>query len=251
MYLGNPSLPISVEVDKARELAEKALRERNWKDFSIEAAKLIFVPYYFFEYNTYSEKEREGEKVVSGVERGKLVLNPETTEIMEGIAEQLPEEKALVHEIPDGLEFEAKKPALKEKDAENICRLKTAEKLGKPIEKVSVMNVGLFYVPLWELGVKLREEQLSLYVSAVNGSVLEEESIPYREKTAAEITRETLQELREPKAWVQYSKELLQLITKRKKGGEKSDMLGTIRQNKTWLITIILVIVLLIVMFWL
>jgi len=251
MYLGNPSLPISIDAENAVQIAENAIKERNWKDFSIAGKKIVFVPYYFFEYSTYSEKEQEGEKIVSSVEKEKAVLNPETTEIMEGIAEAIPNEKEMVNEIPEDMDFEVKKTSLDEKNAEKLCRLKMAEKLSKPIDKVDVMRVGMFYAPLWEISARIREKEVVMQLSAVNGQIKDAESLPSREKTAAEITNETLEELKHPKAWVKYSKELLELVAKSGKQEEGKGISIGFGKNKVWLLSIILLIVLIALFFFL
>jgi hypothetical protein len=249
MFLGTPALPIKIGADKARELLEKAFRARNWKDASVEAEKLVLVPYYFFEYAAYREKEKAGERIVSKVERGKLVLDAEKAEVVEGIAEQLPEEKEMLRELPEGIKLELKKAPLEEKEARKICLFKTAEKLARAIDKVSIMNLRPFYFPLWEMQARINGEKLALHLSAVNGAILEEKDIPVREKTAAEITKETLEELRNPKAWVQYSRDLVRLVTGGRQGGPKAGALKGIWENKVWLVTIALIIILLVVVF--
>ena len=243
MYLGNPSIPISIDLDKAKDIVEQALKKRNWKDISIESGKILFVSYYFFEYSCFDEEERQGEKLVKNVQRGRLVLNPETNEIMEGVAEQLPKEGEMQHELPEFEEFEVKKPSLKAKNARKIALLKTAELLEKPAERVEIMDLHLFYIPIWEIKAKVKEQEVTINLSAANGQIIEEEKLPFREKTAGEITRETLNELKEPKAWVKYSKELIQLIRKKRGKGKG------VKIKNSWLITIFLIIILLIVIF--
>ena len=244
MYLGDPSLPISVDEEKAKQLVEQALKKRNWKEVSIEETKLVLVPYYLFDYVSYSEKEHHGEQVVEEVEKGRLVINPETMEVMQGIADSL-DESSLTNEISSHEEFEIRKPKLKGKNAEKICQLKTAQLLERPAEKVMVEKVKLFYIPLWEIKAKFHNQEALLLVSAVSENVLEEEKLPFREKTNADIVNETLEELQNPKAWVRYTKELIELAAKGKTGGP--GVFSKIGGNWLWIITAVLLIILIIV----
>jgi hypothetical protein len=246
MYLGNPSLPISVDANAAKELATSVLKKRNWKDVSINSVKVVYTPYYLFDYVSYSEKETQGQDIVSGVEKGRLVLNPETTELVEEGISSI-NEREFSNEIPDGTEFELRKASLGGKSAEKVCQLKTAEKLARPIEKVLVENARLFYIPIWEIKAQIDEQEIELHIGAVNQGVLDEEKIPTREKTDSELVKEALNELKDPKAWVRYSREILGMASTRKRGRGSSELLDSLREKPLRIITIVLIIILIIV----
>ncbi len=246
MYLGNPSLAISVDAEAARELAETALKKRNWKDVSINSLKIIYTPYYLFDYVSYSEKEQKGEEIVSGVEKGRLILNPETAELVEEGVSAI-NENEFSNEIPDGTEFELRKPSLGGKSAEKVCQLKTAEKLARPAGKVIVENARLFYIPVWEVKAQIEEKEIVLHLGAASHGVLDEEKLPEKEKTSSELVNEALRELKDPKAWVRYSRELLGLAVKRRRGRNSSALLDSFREKPLWIITAVLIIILIIV----
>ncbi|MAG21926.1 MAG: hypothetical protein CL943_01290 [Candidatus Diapherotrites archaeon] len=243
-------MPIAVSADKAKELIQTALASRNWKDIFVEKTKLFLVPYYFFEYHTYSEKEHNGEKIVSEVKKGVLVLDPETSEIVKGIAESLPPEKQMMREIPQEQEFEIKKAKLEIGGAKKIALLKTAEMIEKPLDKVSILNLKKFYVPLWEMSGKIAKQDIVVHISAVDGNILEEDLLPYREKSAKEITKEALNELKDPKTWLKYTQELVEMAG-RNRGGERSALMETIMANRYRVASVILVIVLIIIVLFL
>lgn len=247
MYLGNPSLPISVDAGTARELAKTALKKRNWKEVSVISLKLVYTPYYLFDYVSYSEKEHKGQDIVSDVEKGRLILNPETAELIaEGVSAI--NENEFSNQVPEGIEFELRKPSLGGKSAERVCQLKTAEKLAKPAEKVIVENARLFYIPVWKVKVQIEEKEIVLHLGAASQGILGEEKLPTREKTGSELVNEALDELKDPKTWVRYSRELLGMAVKKRRGGRSnSSPLDSLREKPLWIITIVLIIVLIIV----
>ncbi len=248
MFLGNPSLPVLIDGKKAGELLKNAFAEKNWKEISVSAEKLILVPYFLFEYSTYREEERHGEKIVTGVERKQLVLNPETNDIVEDVAESLPSEREMLNEIADEIKLEVKKSGLDEERAEKICQLKTAELLEQPLNRIIIENVLKFYAPLWEMRVLIGEQQIMLHVSASSGNIVEKGKIPHREKSAEEIARETFNELKDPKAWLRYSKEIIELASK----GEHTEALkikNFVSGHLLWAVLLILTAALLFVIF--
>ena len=250
MFLGNPSLPISIDGGKARESVEAAISQRNWKEFSVNLAKLILVPYYFFEYSTYTEEEKGSEKIVAGVERGRLVFNPETSEVVEGISDSMPKEGEMIHSIENIEELEVRKTGLEGGKAEKLCQLKTAEKLGKPLNKIIVENTSLFYVPLWELNAEIDGQEIVLHVGAADGSILEEEKLPFREKTATELAKEAFEELKSPKAWLAYSRELLELAAKKRSKPKGAGLTAHyIGKNWLWILILGLAVILIAVIF--
>ena len=65
------------------------------------------------------------------------------------------------------------------------------------------------YVPFWVVYVTVAEGTFKIKISAINGEVFGSEKVPIREKGFMEITEETLEELKNPKAWLKYTKEIV------------------------------------------
>src|SRR3989338_2312297 len=98
MFVGNPVFPISFTLEKAADIVEKALLEKNWRNFERGDIKLVLTPFFLFYYDAvFDEKGKSNGKTG----RGLLALNGETAELSKGLAESMPEEEELLKELPD------------------------------------------------------------------------------------------------------------------------------------------------------
>jgi hypothetical protein len=118
-------------------------------------------------------------------------------------------------------------------------------------------------MPLYKTVAIIDEKEYPLIINAIDGSIQGIEVIPEREKGYFEITRETINELKRPSAWIKYSKEALaegssELLTKRaprvkksaeakesKKATRGKSVLSFLESKKMLLIIIILAAILL------
>lgn len=209
MFVGNPVFPISVGLEKVAGTIEETIKKKHWKRFEKGEIKLVLTPFYFFYYDAvFEDKETE---------RGRLALNGETAALERELAETVPDEAELVKELPDDYPLIVRKPLFSEKEAEKIALLKTANIVGVERKDVVLTGFKIVYYPMWLAFVTVNDTTHELEISAVTGEIVNEEIVPLREKGFVEITKETLSELKEPGAWVKYSKEIAGLAVNRGK----------------------------------
>lgn len=228
MHLDKTSFPISFSFEDCVSYIESQINSRGWTDFEVADVKLVYYPYWFFRYDTYRESVpepfespdetaegeagEEGEEgltdggSVSAVESGYLAMDAVTAEIDPEIAAMIEgNEFKRIKEVEEGYEFEVEDHKIKHSGAERIAPLKAAEHLGTSLDKVIVSHLKLIHVPFWELNVSVAEGVYSFEINAVTGETVSEEEIPEREKGWMEVTNETLEELKQPGAWMEYA----------------------------------------------
>jgi len=208
MFLGNKVFPISFQIEQVAELVEETLQKKNWKAFERGEIKLILTPFYLFYYDAVFE---ENGKPTGKTERGRLALNAETSELSRELADSMPSEEELVTELPDSYPLIVRKPLFSRPEAEKIALLKTSSMVEADRKDIVLTGFSVVYYPIWLAFVTVAEETYQLEISAITGEVFGEEKVPEREKGFVEITRETLQELKKPGAWVKYSREIVDI----------------------------------------
>ena len=222
MFLGNPSFPISFQLEKVTELIEKTLREKHWRDFKVAEVKLVLTPLFVFQYDAAFEKKGEaGKGVVGETKNGRLALDAISGELDKALAESMPAESELAKELPDTYPIEAREAELSKNEAREIAIMKTASMLGTSRNNVVLSRFRMVHYPIWVAGVTVGKATYELEISAVTGEVFGEEKVPEREKGFVEITQETLEELKQPGAWVKYSKEVVGTAAEKLSGGKK------------------------------
>jgi len=251
MYVGNPVFPISFQLEQVAELVEKTLLKKNWKSFEKGEIKLILTPFYLFYYDAVFEEDA---KPKGEPQRGRLALNGETAELGTDLAESMPPEEELVKELPDEYPLIVRKPLFSKQEAEKIALLKTASMLNTDRKNIVLTGFKIIYYPMWIAFVTIGGQTQQLEISAVTGEVFGEEKVPGREKGFVEITKETLEELKQPGAWIRYSREITdktaeKLSGKTKEAGPAKEpasgiKLPSLRHRPWFWITVALIIIL-------
>ena len=262
MHLDKTSFPISFTFEDCVAYIESLIKSRGWTNFEVADVKLVYYPYWFYRYDTYEESvdetvsledeeaEEEGDEglatdggSVTSTSSGYLALDAVTAEINEEIASFIEsEEPKRIKEVEEGYEFGVPRHKIKQHGAEKIAPLKTAEHLGVPLDKVIISHLKLIHVPYWNINVSVAEGVYAFEINAVSGEPTSEEEIPEREKGWMEITNETLEELKQPGAWVEYAAQISGGVL-----GSIKKFLWRILSNRTILITILLLILLLVI----
>lgn len=255
MFFGNPVFPITFQIEEVASLVEEILRKKNWHRFEKGEIKLVLTPFYLFYYDAVFEEEG---KPTGKSERGRLALNAQTAELTKEMAEAMPEEEALVKELPDSYPLILRKALFSKQEAEKIALLKTASMIGTDRKNVILTNFQVIYFPLWLAFVTVAKETYQLEISAVTGEVFGEEKVPEREKGFVEVTKETLSELKKPGAWIKYSKEIADVMGETISGEENvsadeksAGSLPKLLQKQSFWITIALLIILILLAFYL
>ncbi|PIN98220.1 MAG: hypothetical protein COT90_05325 [Candidatus Diapherotrites archaeon CG10_big_fil_rev_8_21_14_0_10_31_34] len=205
MKLKENSFPLSFSLQETTDFIKQTLEEKNWFEFEVIEVKIVFVPYYFYSFEAFFESDEEGKKIVSDTSNGKLALNGLTGELDESIS--VPESDELVKEIeelPENIPFEEKSFELTEK-IEQIVQIKTAHHLRTGKDNVIIHSIKKVLYPVWIIDFSVEEQTFQFTVSGVDGSVILEEEIPERELGFWEITSETLNELKSPSSWINYT----------------------------------------------
>jgi len=209
MYLGNPSLPLKVSVKSAVSSAEKVLSERNWVDFKKSKTKLILIPYFYFSYHYFKEKIVNDEKIIESSVDGVLALNGVTIKIDKEFSEIIFKNlKDITSEAPN-IDFEKIDDKLEKKELDDVIKLKIAEYFHVPKPNIVLSKIKKIYFPLYEFIFLVNEKELLFKINPIDGKIINLDEIPMREKSFSEITKETLEELSDPKVWVKYTKEIL------------------------------------------
>jgi len=205
MFVGNPVFPISFKLEQVAGLVEETLKRKNWLSFEKGEIKLVLSPFYLFYYDAGFEEEG---KLKEETTHGKLALNARTAELNKELEESMPEESELVKELLDSYPLIVRKPIFSAKEAEKIALLKTASLLQTDRKNIVLTGLKMIYYPMWLAFVTVKSGTYQLEISAVSGEVYGEEKVPSREKGFVEVTKETLQELKQPGAWLRYSREI-------------------------------------------
>ncbi|MCX6801002.1 MAG: hypothetical protein NTZ73_02345 [Candidatus Diapherotrites archaeon] len=219
-------MPIKlVPADAVKSLDDIIRKKKRWHKFEIATLKLILVPYFYFNYHYFKEKEKGGEKIIESSVDGFLAMNGETLQIDEETTTLIKENiKAASAEAP-GIEFEIIETGIEKKEQETVLKLKLAEYFQISKANVVISSTKKILLPLYKSFVTVEEGTFQVLINAVNGEISGIEKVPARERELIEITKETINELKDPAAWVEYTKGILfetKKIVVPKKMAEKS-----------------------------
>ncbi len=205
-----PSLPVKFPLDEANALIQDELDANNWGEIEVPKPALELVPYYVFQYDSYSEAEEEGTKIrnVDEAQQGISSVNAVTNKLDDVMAELCPPE-LIQQEFTDPKDVKVinvKEPRFTLDEAKGSAQIKIAahEKVAR--SNVHISGMRLVYVPFWEYRIEFDEDnKLKTRVNAVTGEFENEESgIPYQGKSKTELLRETVSDLQTPGGWAEY-----------------------------------------------
>jgi len=202
MALENPALSLSVRVQDILSILESILKERNWKDFELANLKLVYTPFFLFNYDILVEGEGQSSQGTSGLMALNAVngkLEPALVEIIE--KQPVSYEKEITHDI----QYEIASAAMTKEEVKDAGRFKLAGQLGIKKESVAVSGVRIVYWPIWTIFVELSKNIQKVEVDGVSGYPLNVEEVPEREKGWLEVTADTLQKMKSPSGWVELS----------------------------------------------
>jgi len=246
MKLKESSFPLSFSLQQATDFIKDVVEEKNWQDFEVIEVKIIFIPYYFFSYEVFFEEEN---KVVSEAVSGKIALNGKTGELDESISFSDSDELTdKIEDLDDNIPFEELKFELNEK-IEVIAQIKTAEHLKAAKDNVIIHSIQKVLYPVWIIDFGVEDQTFQFTVSGVDGTVISEEEIPERELGFWEITSETLNELKSPSNWINYTTSVVSdtthFVVKNTFSGNILDNLMHNWKYQTFILLIILALIVL------
>ncbi len=262
MYLGNPLLPIKITPAEAVEKLNKEIKKKNWYEFELTPLKLTLVPYFLFNYHYYIENDNEGKNVIKSTVHGILAVDGHDIEIRTDLIDVLKYNwKNTMQEIPRG-EFSERYCNIDKKDQNEVLQLKTAQHFNVPKENVVISEPRKLLLPEYWTTAKIAGKKYELTYNAVDASFGGMKEIPERQKGYMELTKETFNELKDPKNWLLYSAQVIEeglsfAVDPKSKNGKnkskpqltttKSKFSLSIFESKGILLLIILLAILLIV----
>ena len=206
MKLKEKSFPLHFSLNETTDFIKSTLEEKNWLEFEVIEVKLVFIPYYFFSFDAFYEEE--GKKIVSETVNGKLALNGKTAELEEIEAPEETELTQKIEGIPENIPFEELKFEFTEK-IESIAQIKTAAHLKTAKDNVLIHSLKKVLFPVWIIDFSVEENTFQFQLSGIDGEVISEQEIPERKLGFWEITSETLNELKNPSSWVNYTTSII------------------------------------------
>jgi len=241
VFLGNPSLPISISREEARNTVSENI-EKTKKLFQIEEQELVLTPFYLIHFDIFKEKE------VHGI----IALNAVTRSFSEELGEEIEKFSDSLTNSIEETDFTLKKTFLEQESVEKIAKAKLASENKCEKEDIILSSIKLVYFPEWHILADVESNKTSLVLNASTGQIFGLESIPEKEKGYAELARETLQELCDPKKWIEYGGDVVKIAGEKTASQNKnlsgSGIIERIKKDFR-LQTLILFLILLIVVF--
>jgi len=212
MYLGNPLLPIKFTPAEAVEKINKEIKKKNWYEYELTPLKLTLVPYFLFNYHYYIENDNEGKNVIKSTVHGILAVDGHDIKVRTDLVDILKHNwKNTVQEVPRG-EFSERYCNIDKKDQNEVLQLKTAQYFNVPKANVVVSEPRKLLLPEYWTVAKLNEKKYDITFNSVDGSLSGIKELPERQKGYMEITKETFNELKNPKSWFMYSAQVIEEV---------------------------------------
>ncbi len=200
--LDAPAFQLRIEAKDALGILESILREKHWRDFELANLSLVYVPYWFFNYDVYREVEGRSETFSSQMCMDAVI--GELEPLIAQVVKEIPLEKS--KEITHDVAFEVETPSVQKDEVKEVAAIKIAGQLGIPKSNVTISGIKLYYVPIYRIWVTLKTGYRRIDLDGMSGSPLNIEEVPERERGFMEVTRDMLEELKTPRGWVDYSK---------------------------------------------
>jgi len=203
MVLENPALVLSVRVQDILSILESILKERNWKDFELANLKLVYTPFYLFNYDILVESDKDGQSSSEGTS-GLMAINAVNGKL-EPLLVDIIEKQSVAYEkeISHDVQYEVEAIALTKEEVKDSGRVKLAAQLGLKKENVTISGVRAIYWPIWFIFVELSSMVQKVEVDGVTGTPLNIEEVPEREKGWLEVTADTLTKMKSPRGWAE------------------------------------------------
>ena len=230
---------VNVPLENAVSLIDSSIKSRNWDNFSVAELKLVYTPFWFFSFDAFEQKEN---KEISKHHTGKKTLNAKTNELSDFLA-GFPEKDEVVIENEASKEFpsEILDANISSQEAKEVVSVRIASNLGFAKENVLVSGLELFFAPFWVTFVTVNNQNFRIQINAVTGDTSGAEQVPEREKGFLELTKETINDLKSPGAWVEYSKQASKGATSVLSKGGETGTSGL--KNITWDWKVIIIII--------
>jgi 5-hydroxyisourate hydrolase-like protein (transthyretin family) len=201
MYLDGQVLKINVNLEEKLAEIKKNLDKKFWKNYELTPPKLLITPYFYFFYHYYKLENN----VISESFDGRLALNAVTLKIENS---DLITKNQTNTDNKLNQEFIQEETLITKQIEKKILKYKASEYFKIPRTQIIISRIKKIFVPNYEIEIKIVDKKYKILVNATNGEITGFEKIPQREKNNLEITIDTLNDLKDPKSWIDYSKGL-------------------------------------------
>jgi hypothetical protein len=224
MILSLPTYKLRIRLNDALGILDGIMKEKHWRRFDVASIKLVYEPYFLFNYDVYLEMKDQVKGTVSQTFGSRMALNgvtgtlaPEIIRVIE--SQPVETEKEISHSI----EFEVEKPTITDSEIKNVAKVKIAGQVGIGKEGVVVSGLKAVYLPVWRVFASIKGKgTYRIDIDGLMGLPFNYQQVPERERGVLEITQETLEELKNPNAWGKYAKKAIGLVEKKGKGETQS-----------------------------
>ncbi|MBS3062157.1 MAG: hypothetical protein J4215_06250 [Candidatus Diapherotrites archaeon] len=212
--LGKPSFPVLISAEDIIVQVTGLIEENRWKDPVVKSPSLVFLPYWFFHFDSFIEPTdpETGEKSTEEGERGTAALDAISGDLDDNVPQLYDHYSDQLVVKPTQEQFKVERSHFREDEVQKLAQLKMAAKLGLQKDDVVISGVRMMYLPVWIASAVFEENEMDFEIDAVEGNVLSEDQVPYKGKTASEIAKETFFDLREPAKWIGYLIDLAKTI---------------------------------------
>ncbi|MFH0986825.1 MAG: hypothetical protein V1911_02120 [Candidatus Micrarchaeota archaeon] len=207
MILENPALVLNIGMKDIMEILESTLKEKNWRNFDMANMKLVYVPYYIFNYDTLVEQKMQDQTFSQGFS-GTMAMHAVSGKLEPLLIEVM--EKQPVNyerEVSHDLKFEAQKAAINMAEVKDTAKIKLAGQFNVGKDSMATSGFRLVYWPVWVVFVTLPNKKIQkMEVEAVSGYPMNIEEVPERELTWVEVTQDTIEKMKTAQGWAELSK---------------------------------------------
>ncbi len=206
MILDNPALALNIDVQSLVETIDRTLKERNWKHYETVDFKLVYSPFYLFNYDVLIEQKEQNQTFSQGT-AGLMAINAISGKL-EPYLVQIMDSQPVKYEknTRDDLNPQVDKPAITMQELPETCKIKMAGQFSVGKDSLAVSGFRLVYWPIWRVFVSLPEGIQKMEVEGVNGYTLNIGEVPEREKGWMEVTADTFEKMKTPKGLMELTK---------------------------------------------
>jgi len=206
VLLPHPALTLNIGVQDILGILEDILKEKNWTNFEVANLKLVYTPYFLFNYDTLVEADIGGQAYSQGFS-GLMAMNAVTGELEPTLTQIMESQPVSYEKEPShDLQYELETPVFSNEEVKEAAKLKMAGQFNLPRKAVSITGIRVIYWPTWKVFVSLPRRTQRMDVDAVSGFPLNFEQVPTREKTWLEVSKETIGKMKTPGGWAEISK---------------------------------------------
>ncbi len=194
MYSTKPVFGVSINSKQVLEKTIQFLKKKNWSKPEAKDSKLWFKPIAFFSYSVFEE---ESENIIKTGDSAVDLANFSQRPDISAYFQKFPTS----HNLPEML-YDFKKMSAAEGTINSriLSDLAKKENVSETLLKLDKFQIA--YFPVFELDAKCAGKSFYFEISGVDGKILNENSIPFCEKTFFEKIEENPNSLSSPVAFM-------------------------------------------------